>query len=85
MRESGVGLNCITESSDHVTAMARDIASSAGEQLIASDLVAQSMERVAELVDGNMRAANEVRTAVDERVGSANYLNRIVGRFKLNR
>ena len=65
--------------------MARNIASSASEEVAASELVAQSMERVAELVDGNMRAANEVRTAVDERVGSANYLNRIVGRFKLNR
>jgi aerotaxis receptor len=84
IRESGVGLNRITESSDHVTAMARDIASSASEQVIASELVAQNMERVAQLVEGNMAAANEARTAVDELVGSAKYLNRIVGRFKLN-
>jgi aerotaxis receptor len=84
IRESGIGLNRITESSDHVTAMARDIASSAGEQVMASQLVAQNMERVAQLVDGNMMAANEARTAVDQLVGSAKYLNRIVGRFKLN-
>lgn len=83
IQESGEGLNKITETSQHVTAMARDIANAASEQVIASELVAQNMERVVALVDGNMEAANEAKSAVDNLVRTANYLNRIVGRFKV--
>ncbi len=84
IQESGNSLNRITVSSDQVTEMARDIANAAEEQVTASELVAQNMERVAQLVDGNMAAANEAQAAVNSLVGSANYLNRIIGRFKLN-
>ncbi len=83
IRESGSGLTRITTSSDHVTNMARDIAGAADEQAVASQTVAQNMERVAELVDGNMMAATEAKAAVDQLVKSANYLNRIVKRFNL--
>ncbi len=83
IQASGDSLNRITVSSDHVTAMAREIASAASEQVTASTLVAENMERVAQLVDGNMEAANQAKDAVGGLVSSANYLNRIVGRFKL--
>lgn len=84
IQDSGNSLNRIIASSDHVTAMARDIASAAEEQVAASELVAQNMERVAQLLDGNMEAANEAKSAVNSLVGSSDYLNRIIGRFKLN-
>lgn len=84
IRESGDGLNRITQTSQHVTHMARDIANAASEQVIASQLVAQNMERVVALVDGNMEAANEAKKAVDNLVVTAEYLNRIVGRFKVS-
>ncbi len=84
IRESGVGLDRITESSRHVTGMSRDIASAASEQALASESVAHNMERVAELVDSNMEAANQAKNAVDSLVKSAGYLNRIVGRFKIS-
>ena len=63
--------------------MARDIADAAKEQVVASEVVAQNMERVVALVDGNMDAAGEAKVAVDQLVQAAGYLNRIVGRFKL--
>lgn len=83
IRESGSGLNLITETSSHVTAMARDIANAASEQVVASQLVAQNMERVVELVDGNLDAANQAKAAVESMVKMAGYLNRIVARFKV--
>ncbi|WP_412478054.1 methyl-accepting chemotaxis protein [Azonexus sp. IMCC34839] len=84
IRESGAGLNRITESSRHVTGMSRDIASAANEQAMASETVAHNMERVAELVDNNMEAASQAKNAVDSLVKSAGYLNRIIGRFKIS-
>lgn len=83
IRESGAGLSRITESSQHVTSMSLDISSAADEQAVASHNVAENMERVASLVDGNLEAANQAKQAVDSLVGSANYLNRIISRFKI--
>ncbi len=85
IRESGSGLSLITASSDHVNGLAHDIANASGEQVMASELVARNMERVAELVDGNMMAASEAKSAVDNLVRSSDFLNRIVGRFQLSR
>ena len=84
IRESGAGLDRITESSQNVTGMSRDIASAANEQAVASETVAHNMERVAELVDNNMEAASQAQSAVGSLVKSAGYLNRIVGRFKIS-
>ncbi len=84
IRESGAGLDRITESSRNVTSMSRDIASAASEQAVASESVAHNMERVAELVDNNMEAASQAKHAVDSLVESAGYLNRIIGRFKIS-
>jgi len=83
IRESGSGLTLITETSQRVTGMARDIADAAKEQAIASQQVAENMERVVELVDGNMAAAGQARHAVECLVQTAGYLNRIVARFKV--
>ena len=84
IRESGEGLSQITSSSQHVMVMSREIASAAKEQVVASETVAQNMERVVQLVDGNLEAAGSAKAAVDEMVATAHYLNKIVGRFKLN-
>jgi aerotaxis receptor len=84
IRESGAGLSDITESSHHVTEMAQDIASAAKEQVLASQLVTQNMEQVVALVDGNLEAATEAKAAVTNLVKTADYLNRIVGRFKVS-
>lgn len=84
IRESGSGLTRITETSAHVTNMARDIADAASEQVTASELVAHNMERVVELVEGNLSAANQAKEAVDSLVHTAGYLGRIVARFRVN-
>ncbi|MEY4593250.1 MAG: hypothetical protein RIR18_2145 [Pseudomonadota bacterium] len=83
IRESGSGLSRITETSAHVTSMARDIANAASEQVTASELVAHNMERVVELVDGNLDAANQAKEAVQSLVETAGYLSRIAARFKV--
>ncbi len=84
VRVSGSGLDQITATSQRVTGMARDIANAALEQAIASQQVAQDMERVLNLVDGNMEAAAQAKSAVDNLVATAGYLNRIVARFKIS-
>jgi methyl-accepting chemotaxis protein len=42
------------------------------------------MEQVVALVDGNLEAATEAKAAVTNLVKTADYLNRIVGRFKVS-
>ena len=84
VRESGAGLSQITGTSQRVTGMARDIANAALEQAMASQQVAQDMDRVLSLVDGNMEAATQAKEAVDNLVLTAGYLNRIVARFKVS-
>ena len=85
IRESGAGLSQITTTSQRVTEMARDIANAAQEQALASQQVAKNMERVVDLVDGNMEAANQAKEAVDNLVKTAAYLNEIAARFKVNK
>jgi PAS domain S-box-containing protein len=85
IRESGSGLSQITTTSQRVTEMARDIANAAQEQALASQQVAKNMERVVDLVDGNMEAANQAKGAVDNLVKTAAYLNEIAARFKVNK
>ena len=83
IRVSGSGLSKITETSAHVTDMARDIANAAGEQVQTSELVAQNMQRVVELVDGNLDAAHQAKEAVNNLTKTTAYLNRIATRFKV--
>jgi aerotaxis receptor len=84
IRESGLGLDMITGTSRRLNDMARDIAEAAKEQAVASQQVAVNMERVVELVDGNMHAASQAKEAVTNLVKTAHYLNHIVARFKVS-
>lgn len=83
IRDSGNGLEEITKSSHHVNEMSADIAEATKEQAVASQTIAQSMERVVELVDANLSAANEAKNAVNGLLDAYGYLSRIVARFKV--
>jgi len=85
IRESGAGLGRITESSQRVTEMARGIADAAREQAAASEQVANNMNRIASLVDGNLEAANQARDAVQGLVQTAHALQELSARFKVVR
>lgn len=83
IRASGDNLARITDSSVEVSGMAHDIAGAASEQAMASENIAQNMERVAALVEGNLESAAAANKAVEKLNGSADYLGRIIRRFKL--
>ena len=83
IRASGENLARITDSSVEVSGMAHDIAGAASEQAMASENIAQNMERVAALVEGNLESAAAANKAVEKLNGSADYLGRIIRRFKL--
>lgn len=83
IHESTAGLSRITQTSQEVTGMARHIADAANEQAVASEQVASNMERIANLIDGNLEAALEAKSAADSLKGAAQELRRVVGQFKV--
>lgn len=83
IQQSMAGLAQITESSQAVTAMARQIADAANEQSMASRQVADSMDGVATLIQGNLAAANDAKSATDSLRGAAVQLRQVVGRFRV--
>lgn len=83
IRQSMEGLTLITTTSKDVTGQARHIADAAKEQAIASEQVAQNMEKIAHLIDGNLEAAREAKAAADALKDTAGELRRVVGQFKV--
>jgi aerotaxis receptor len=83
IHESMDGLTRITGTSREVTGMARHIADAAREQAIASEQVASNMEKIARLIDDNLDAAREAKSASDGLKGSAQELRSVVGKFKV--
>ena len=63
--------------------MARHIANAANEQALASEQVASNMERIANLIDGNLEAAKEAKQAADSLKSAAAELRCVVGKFKV--
>ena len=59
------------------------IADAAKEQAVAADQVANNMEQVADLIEGNLAAAREAKEATDQLKLTAGDLHRVVERFKV--
>lgn len=83
IHESMDSLACITGSSHEVAGMARHIADAAQEQAIAAEQVANNMEKISALIDGNLEAAREAKDATDTLNETAGELRRVVGQFKV--
>ncbi|MCX8086490.1 MAG: methyl-accepting chemotaxis protein, partial [Rhodocyclaceae bacterium] len=81
--ESVAGLSRITDTSREVTARSRHIADAAKEQAIASEQVATNMEKIAQLIDGNLEAARQANAAADAMKGTAGELRRVVAQFRV--
>ncbi|MDP2810541.1 MAG: methyl-accepting chemotaxis protein [Rhodocyclaceae bacterium] len=80
---SASGLTRITDASGEVSGMARHIADASQEQAVASEQVANNVERIAGLIDGNLEAAREAKAAADALKTTALELRRVVGQFKV--
>jgi aerotaxis receptor len=83
IHESMDGLSRITATSRDMTGQSRHIADAAKEQAIASEQVASNMEKIANLIDGNLEAAQEAKVAADALKSTAGELRRVVAQFKV--
>jgi aerotaxis receptor len=83
IHESMEGLSRITATSRDMTGQSRHIADAAQEQAIASEQVASNMEKIANLIDGNLEAAREAKAAADALKSTAGELRQVVGQFKV--
>ncbi len=83
LRDSVAGLDSITASSQQVAAMAGHISEAARQQGVASEEVANSMQRITDLIERNTGAATAARSAADELLATARQLDSLIGRFEL--
>lgn len=83
IHESAIGLSRITETSNKVTGLSRHIAEAANEQAVAAEQVAHNMERIANLIDGNLESVHEAKAAADSLKAAAQELRCVVGKFKV--
>ena len=85
LRASVEGLSDITHSSCQVSEMAVHISDAATQQGVASTEVANSMQRVSDLINRNAASAREAKLAADELLRTASQLDRLIASFRLYR
>jgi aerotaxis receptor len=76
IRKNGEGLKEIMEAAINVANRIEHIALASGELTTAGQSVAQSLERIAGLVDDNTQSARDAKTAAEELAKSADELSR---------
>ncbi|WP_371324218.1 methyl-accepting chemotaxis protein [Dechloromonas sp. ZY10] len=85
LRASVEGLTDITASSRQVSDMAVHISDAATQQGTASAEVANSMQRVSDLINRNANSAQQAKQAADELLQTAAQLDRLIATFRLYR
>jgi aerotaxis receptor len=83
LRASVAGLEGITQSSSQVSTMAEHISEASREQGLASAEVAQSMQRINDLIEQNTDSANAAKRASDELLITAKQLDELIAGFDL--
>lgn len=83
LRESVAGLAGITLSSSQVCTMSEHISDAARQQGVASAEVAQSMQRINQLIEQNTDSANAAKLAADELLATSHRLDAMIAAFKL--
>jgi aerotaxis receptor len=76
IRKNGEGLKQIMSATMNVSERVDHIASASREQSVAGESVAQSLERITELVDNNTHSAQDAKAATEELAKSADELSR---------
>ncbi len=85
LRASVDGLTDITHSSRQVSEMAVHISDAATQQGTASAEVANSMQRVSDLINRNAASAQQAKQAADDLLQTAAQLDRLIATFRLYR
>ena len=76
IRQNGEGLKQIMSATENVSGRVDHIATASKEQSAAGESVAQSLERIAALVDNNTHSAQEAKSAAEELAKSADELSK---------
>jgi aerotaxis receptor len=84
MQESAVSLKGVTRASKDATDMALNISSATVQQSQASEEVADNMERMSQLIEGNLQAAQAAKHAAAELMGTSGTLRALIGNFRLH-
>lgn len=76
IRQNGEGLKQIMSATENVSGRVDHIATASKEQSAAGESVAQSLERIAGLVDNNTHSAQDAKSAAEELAKSADELSK---------
>jgi methyl-accepting chemotaxis protein len=77
-------LNGVTRAADDVTTMSRNISAATVEQTQASEDVARNMERITQLIEGNLQAARQATAAANELLDTSGDLKAMIGGFRIH-
>lgn len=83
MKKSVSSLEGVTQASNEVSEMAKNISDSTVEQIKASEEVARSMERISVLIEENSKTSQDAKRTTDDLLATASELNRLVAGFSL--
>ena len=76
IRKNGEGLQDIMGAAVNVAQLIERIADASNEQTVASEGVAQSLERISNLVDNNVQSVQDARAATGELANAADELSK---------
>ncbi len=84
LQSGAESLNGVTRAADDVTAMSLNISAATIEQTEASEDVARNMERISQLIEGNMDAAQQATRAAHELLDTSGKLQDLIGGFRIH-
>ena len=85
LKSSAESLDGVTRAADEVTVMAQNISAATIEQTHASEDVAQNMERITQLIEGNLQAAQQAQQGANELLATAGNLQALINEFQMHR
>ncbi|MBL8451187.1 MAG: methyl-accepting chemotaxis protein [Zoogloea sp.] len=84
LQSGAESLNGVTRAADDVTAMSLNISAATVEQTEASEDVARNMERISQLIEGNLDAAQQATRAAHELLDTSGKLKDLIGGFRIH-
>ena len=83
LQSGAESLNGVTRAADDVTAMSLNISAATVEQTEASEDVARNMERISQLIEGNLDAAQQATRAAHELLDTSGKLKDLIGGVRI--
>ena len=84
LQSGAESLSGVTRAADDVTAMSLNISAATVEQTEASEDVARNMERISQLIEGNLDAAQQATRAAHELLDTSGKLKDLIGGFRIH-